>query len=461
MKGKSGMLIIGKGTIPFRYRQIPKFWFVLLSVFALFLPIFAGSFNGKNPSLHQIDSLWRAMYGAPVHQAIVVFNKMAGGTDADISLDTLCIMRLTSASNTATLKSLFYCKQWTGNSVWGVASGHRISPDGTKIAILNNTAVMVCDTNGSNVKVINTVNVNIDQLSSSWDDSAHVRRLVYSTGPAIVRTIINENNTPGKTDTLWNHAWGLDPPAGNNGRYTSANKVGNFISFDIVTWIMLPIVVDLRTKTVKNPTNGGDGCHVRLLYDGLGTVTYHESTHLTGTTIWRWPSTKIGSISCPNGQTDKCTDCGNCAYYWCDTDTNFMIQTGDNEQSVSPGCYSKAFIRKGKAASASIFYIGDYFGFPALWVDPEPLVSTCTLKNSHPAGGNLRATVTITSHTLRMSGSNIDNVILHNINGTVMAKIGSGSSCVNCSLPKLCTGTYLLAWRQGNRKYSQYLTISK
>ena len=441
----------------FRFWKVAKS-VIIMSIIALFSNGTAGSYNGKNPTLYQIDSLWRSMYGAPVHQGIVVFNKMAGGTTADISLDSLCIMHLVSASNTATVKSLFYCRQWPGNNTWGVASGHRISPDGAKIAFLNNVAVMVCDTNGANVKVIKSVDLNIDQLSASWDDSVNIRRLVYSTGPAIVRTVINENNTAGKTDTLWNHAWGRDPSAGNNGRYTSANKVGNFICFDIVTGIMLPVVVDLRTKTVINPTNGGDGCHVRLLYDTLGTVTYHESTHLKATTIWRWPSMKIGAISCPNGQKDNCSDCGNCAYYWCDTDTNYLIQTGDNEQSVSSGCYSKAFIRKGKTSSASM-YLGDYFGFPGLWIDPKPFVSTGAFQGPVPSGKNPRPRVTFANNTLELSGASNDNAIVCNLNGAVVARgVRRNDGCIRILLPKAHTGAYLLMYRQGSSVYSRYLT---
>lgn len=450
-------------AVVFRTRNSLKGAIVCCLGMAVFSLGYAGSYNGKNPTLHQIDSLWRALYGGPVHQGIVVFNKTTGGT-TNTSLDTVCIMRLVGASNTAAVKSLFYFKQFQTYG-WGASSAYRISPDGSKIALFNNTAVEVCDTSGANVKVIKSVNLGFDQLALSWDDSAGVRRLVYSIGSIVVRTIISENNTGGKTDTLWSYAWGKDPAHGTNVVYTSVNKSGHFISFDMQNTnypVNLPVIADLSSLTAKNPTNGGDGCQVRMVQDGSGTISYHESTHLTGTTLWRWPSTKIGTVPCPGGAQSNCTDCGNNMYYWCDSDTNYMAQTGDNDQGVSPGCYTKAFIRKGKTTSGSMIYLGDYFAFPALWIDPKPFTSVGALNRLVPSVKDPRVTIALAGRELTLSGAMVDNVAVYGLNGSLVAwGAHKGGHNVHVSLRSLQAGTYLLSWRQGNGTGSRYFTIGR
>jgi hypothetical protein len=430
----------------------------------LFLPVAAGSYNAKNPTPGQIDSLWRTLYGSPVHQGIVVFNKTRGGSGNE-SLDTLCIMRLVSEERKAVVKPLFYYKQFQTWG-WGASSAYRISPDGSKIAMFNNTAVQVCDTSGTNLKVIRSVNLGCDQLALSWDDSSGVRRIVYSIGSKIVRTVINENNTGGKTDTLWDYAWGKDPAKGNNVIYTSVNKIGKFVCFDMIntTYLVnLPVIADLQSRTAKNPTNGGDGCQVRMLADGLGTIAYHENSHLKETTIWRWPSTKLESVSCPGGALDRCTDCGNNMHYWCDSDTNFMVQTGDNEQSVSPGCYTKAFIRKGRSSRfSSSMYLGDYFAFPALWIDPNPLIPVKTVVNQPSANYQIRATITCNHQKLTLSGNLLNKATVFCLNGIVKAqKIGSVNNTIDISLSHIQSGTYVVVWHQGSETFSQFISISR
>jgi hypothetical protein len=433
---------------------------------ALFSVAFAGSYNGPNPSLRQIDSLWRALYGSPVHQGIVVYNKMSGGTTTDKSLDTVCLMRLLSDSNKATIKPLFYYKQaQTYNNMFGSYSGYRISPDGAKIACFNNSVVQVADTSGANIKVIKSVNLNTDMLALSWDDSAGTRRLLYSIGSIIVRTVINENNTGGKSDTLWSYAWGKDPATGTNVAYTSVNKSGHYLSFNMQNTqypVNLPVMADLWTKTAKNPTNGGDGCQVRMVMDGTGTMSYHENTHLTATTLWQWPSTKLGSVPCPNGQTSNCSDCGDNFFYWCDSDTNFMAQAGDNTVSASPGCYTKAFIRKGKTTSARMMYLGDYIGYPALWIDPNPFGTTGTLDRPATSIEKQRVSITLAGRELTLMGASVDQAIIYGLNGAVAARGGKRpDGAVRLSLSSMVVGTYILTWREGISTRSRYITVSR
>jgi hypothetical protein len=456
-------------TIDFRFGHTLQRAIVCCLGTAFFSLGFAqGSYIVPNPSPHQIDSLWRALYGSPVHQAIVVFNKMSGGTTTDASKDTVCIMRLVSDSNKASIKPLFYYKQaQTYNNMFGSYSGYRISPDGAKIACFNNSVVQVADTGGANIKVIKSVNLNTDMLALSWDDSAGTRRLVYSIGSIIVRTIISENNTGGKTDTLWSYAWGKDPAQGNSVAYTSVNKSGHFLSFNMQNTqypVNLPVIADLSTKTAKNPTSGGDGCQIRMVQDQTGTISYHESTHLTAATLWQWPSTKLTGIPCPNGQSSNCSDCGNNFFYWCDSDTNFMAQAGDNSQNIgasSPGCYTKVFIRKGKTSS-HMLYLGDYIGYPALWIDPKPFGATGTLGRMLPSVNDQRVTIALTGGELTLSGAMIDKTVVYDLNGAVAARgFGSAMGCVHISLSKLHAGAYLLAWREGNSVHCRYITLSR
>jgi hypothetical protein len=444
----------------------------LISIVSIFSPSLAsteGNYTGTNPSLAQIDANWRAMYGTPVHDAILVFNKMSGGTSGDVSKDSLCIMRFGMAgSTTATMKNLMKYAQWNGGTSadWGVSSTYRISKDGAKIAMQNGSGVSVCDTTGLNTKIIWTGSLNKDQLNMSWDDTVGIRRIVYSIGFIIVRTVINSDNTKGKTDTLWSHS-SKDPSSGNTASvYTSVNKVGNFLCFDMPAGVNVPVVVNLATKTTASPTNGEDGCQVRMLQDGLGTVSFHPSTHLTSTNVWRWGmkedvNTTLMKIPCPNGQASNCSDCGNNMFYWCDSDTNYMVQTGDNQASVSPGCYSKAFIRKGKN-SANIKYLGDYIAFPALWINPN--VPTQTFSNRVTTSPDAKVTVKLTKTELTLVNNNnriIDNAILTNVNGAVVATGKKVTPDIQqFSVLGIPAGTYILSWHSANVSSARFITIA-
>ena len=430
-----------------------------------------GNYTGTNPTLAQIDANWRAMYGSPVHDAILVFNKMAGGSnDAnDVSKDSLCIMRFGMAgSTTATMKNLIKYTQWQGVSGWGVSSTYRISPDGAKIALQNGTAVSVCDTTGLNLKIIKTVSLNADQLNMSWDDSASIRRIVYSAGFIVLRTVINSDNTAGKTDTLWSHSWGKDPSVGTGANlYTSINKVGHFLSFDMPVSQNVPVVVNLATQTAQSPSNGEDGCQVRMLQDGLGTVSYHPATHLVAANVWRWGmaqnvNTTLMKIPCPNGQTSNCSDCGNNMYYWCDSDTNYMVQCGDNQASQSPGCYTKAFIRKGKN-SANVKYLGDYIAFPALWINPN--VPTQTYNNRITTSPDAKVVVKLTSRELTLinfANTAVDDAVLMTLNGAVVA-VGEKTSPDQRRFPieRIPSGSYVLSWHSANAASARFVTITR
>jgi hypothetical protein len=294
---------------------------------------------------------------------------------------------------------------------------------------------------------------------------------VYSAGFLVLRTAVNTDNSKGKTDTLWNHAWGKDPSAGNGASvYTSVNKVGHFLSFDMPVNVNIPIVVNLSTQTAQNPSGGADGCQIRMLQDGLGTVSYHPSTHLTSANVWRWGmgqtvNTTLYKIPCPNGETGAngdCSDCGNNMFYWCDSDTNYMVQCGDNQASVSPGCYTKAFIRKGKN-STNIKYLGDYIAFPALWINPN--AATQTYGNRLTTSPDSKVTVRLTSTELTLANFGnrpIENAVLTNVSGAIVArgqKVAPDQQRIGLSSTP--AGTYVLSWRSSNVTSVRFVTIAR
>jgi hypothetical protein len=227
-------------------------------------------FAQTNPTLHQIDSLWRAFYGSPVHQGVVVYNKMAGGTTAagDTSKDTLCIMRLINGGGTATVKQLCRFTQCQVNGInpaqWGVTSGYAISRDGSRIAAQNCSGVFVCDTSGAHFKNISTTGLGSgDNVALCFDDSTYngttIPRVVYAARNwLILRTTISDTNTAVKNDTLWKQSASDScySRLSRSGGYSSVNKFGHYLSMQITTTsgIDIPMVVDLTTKRHQLPT---------------------------------------------------------------------------------------------------------------------------------------------------------------------------------------------------------------
>jgi hypothetical protein len=281
--------------------------------------------------------------------------------------------------------------------------------------------------------------------------------------------VVNADNTAGATDTLWRHSWGLDPAAGNGAlQYASINKVGRYLCFDMPVGVNLPVIVNLATKTAVAPTITGDGCQVRMLNDPFGTISYHEATHLTGATIWRvgvWPAGAVlGHVPCPSGAQTGCTDCGNNMFYWCDSDTNYLAQCGDNDIKTSPGCYTKGFIRKGKFnVPTNMMYLGDYTAFPALWIDPKPPTGTINERVWPGPGARVSIKLMGSELTLRSAeGKTIDNARLITIKGMVVAKgEKTAPDRQRFSVASMPNGIYLLSWRESNVAMARCITIAR
>jgi hypothetical protein len=456
-------------------------------VFFFCLIVSAACSAQTNPTLTQIDSLWRAFYGPQVHQCVVVYNKMTVSTipKGHVSQDTLCIMRLISGEQTASVKNLIpfsQCPSPFSGDYWGLTSGYAISRDGSRIAAQNCHGVIVCDSSGSNVKIISTSDINQDCISLSFDDTTYngktVHRVVYAAMPSwlILRTTLSETNTAVQTDTLWKRTNGgpCDATLYQNHGYTSVNKAGRFLSFNLVVGagICIPVVVDLTTREYQLPLGNctTDGCQVRSCNDGLGTVSFHVWSHKIPTTLWRWGTPgaqNVGTVPCPVDP-ENCSngDCGQGGYYWCETDTNYMIQVGDNDAVHSPGCYSKAYIRKGKTENPpQVMYVGDYLGWPAMWIDPQPY--SAGVINDRPRHSDSSSPISVQMHGSEISlssprGAALESARLIDLKGAVVSRgewISPDSR--RFTIGHLSTGIYFLSWRESNTAIARIVTITR
>jgi hypothetical protein len=441
-----------------------------------------------NPTMRQLDSAWRALYGPKPHQGIVVYNKMAGGTTAegDVSLDTLCVLRLLGDGRVASVKQLFpyqQCPSPFGASYWGVTSGYAISKDGSRIAAQNCHGVMVCDSSGAHKKVISTADIGQDCIALSFDDTVTngktLHRVVYAGMPMVIlRTALSDTNTAVKTDTLWKQTAtdacfeNAMPGLG----YTSVNKSGKFLSFNLVvtSGACIPVVVDLSTKGYKLPLGNcyTDGCQIRSCWDAAGTVSFHVWSHRIPTALWSWNTPEgesAGSIPCltdPEGCDFSKGDIGQGGYYWCETDTNFMIQTGDNDVIHSPGCYSKAYIRKGKRTTPpQVIYLGDYFGWPAIWIDPAEMGSPVKRELLKGAGIVAAPEISRAGSLIRIAqpvGIPLHNVCLLSVKGVTVA-VGNRTGPVSATIDirHIPAGVYFVAWRESAAVKSRMITVTR
>jgi hypothetical protein len=236
----------------------------------------------------------------------------------------------------------------------------------------------------------------------------------------------------------------------------------------------IPVVVNLDTKEYQLPLGGcySDGCQIRSCWDTAGTVSFHVWGHRIPTTLWQWNTPggmNTGTIPCPVDPVNCSVgsgDPGQGGYYWCETDTNYLIQTGDNDVINSPGCYSKAYIRKGKTNDPpQVMYLGDYFGWPAMWIDPQAFPSG-VIRNKAPASDfSSQATIMTCGNLLTLSAAKskcLENVRLINVKGAVVARAARSSAGTYCfDIRHLSIGIYLVSWKELNVEKSRIVTISR
>ena len=107
-------------------------------------------------------------------------------------------------------------------------------------------------------------------------------------------------------------------------------------------------------------------------------------------------------------------------------------------------------------------YLGDYFAFPALWINP--VVGTKTIRN-RDVKTEAKVSIKLMGRELTLvsaGNASIDNAVLTNVNGAVVArggKISTGRELFSVS--SLRAGMYLLSWHQGNGTLSRYITITR
>jgi hypothetical protein len=397
-------------------------------------------------------------------------------------------MRLVSEKRTAIIKPLFPFVQYPspfsgGGYDWGVTSGYAISRDGSRIAAQNGRCVIVCDSSGDHKKVISTTKSNLDCISLSFDDSTTdgktIHRVVYAAIPwLILRTTLSDTNTAMKTDTLWTRSES-DPcyiSRATYTGYTSVNKNGRYLSFNIIdnAGVCIPVVADLVSKQSQLPLGNCsiDGCQIRSCWDAKGTVSFHIWSHRIPTTLWRWDTPgnqNVGTVPCPVDPANcgqNAGDPGQGGYYWCETDTNFMIQVGDNDVNSSPGCYSKAYLRKGKTTNPpQVMYLGDYLGWPAMWIDPAEY-TTRTINGRIPLSNpTMKVALQIRKGLLTLTNANgnaIENAMLINSKGmTVVRGTMKSADTYHFLIGHLPRGIYILCWLESNMLRAQAVTINR
>ena len=111
-----------------------------------------------------------------------------------------------------------------------------------------------------------------------------------------------------------------------------------------------------------------------------------------------------------------------------------------------------------------MMYLGDYFAFPALWIDPNPL--TGTINQGKTPGTSSRICIiklTGSELTLRSAeGRALDNARLITIRGTVVARgVKTAANQQRFSVASLPRGIYLLSWQESNVAMAKFITISR
>lgn len=398
------------------------------------------------PTPAEIASGWAALGGGK--DGFVVYNHN----------DSVFLLSL----KTGEAKKLITVKQAVlGTSTsWGKASALRISPDGNRIAAEGGGGLFVFNRDGTNLKQIMPFSPSGDQISISWDGNDKV---VYSpsktkTPPFVINsTVVNPDNSPGATTVLWSSAIDKEPSgtvAGSQG-LVSITKSGDYLSFDIQGDVNVPIIVKLSTKETRNPTNGGDGCQIRLWPDGSGTASYHIVTHMVAATLYHFAQDKIiGTVPLPTVPQGAC---GNGGFNWA-YDKDFMIQTGDNDIGTNPGCITSGRIRK--TSWDKSLYLGNKIGWPDMWVGT---VSTGLLTPQYETLHSTKSQVWFSNNRLRVKGIDgkiIAGLQLIDLSGSIVAQ-GENISIdqQDVSIEGLPQGVYVLTWRQSGKAMSRAVNI--
>jgi hypothetical protein len=426
----------------FLLKRKKQLFFFIISFFSL-------SYS-QDPIPQQIASSWQRFSGGL--EAKVVYNYN----------DTMCLLNLNTGQSVKLIR--FPQANFSFSSDWGKSSGYRISPDGKRIAAQNGSGVIVCNIDGTNVKVIWSGAPCGDQIALCWDGN---NKIVYSSCIAnnsawkISCTEIKDDNSAGTTTILWDRS--VDKlPSGitySGSGFVSVNKSGDFLSFDIMTGTNIPIIVKVSTKEAKAPIGTNDGCQVRMIMDSSGTISFHRDTHLAPATLFNWDKGILPqTVPMPP---DSMGGCGNAGFSWA-YNTDYMIQTGDNDLRGSPGCISKARIRKTKNFNEMI-YIGSKYYWPDLWVSTQQTnINKSSQSNFINKAGDIN--INVLKNKILISKNNTINSTpyLTAINGSIVAKAFLGSNgSYEINLKNINNGIYLLCYKSQNNLKSKILTIKR
>jgi hypothetical protein len=108
-------------------------------------------------------------------------------------------------------------------------------------------------------------------------------------------------------------------------------------------------------------------------------------------------------------------------------------------------------------------YLGDYFAFPALWINPN--VATNTINNRAGSIPDTRISIKCTAAELTIvdfNGDAIDNAVLAKVNGSVVAK-GQNITTGHCrfAVSSLPAGMYVVSWQKAKTASARFIAIAR
>jgi hypothetical protein len=297
------------------------------------------------------------MGAAPTPQQIVTsWASLSGGKDGKVvyGWNTQIYVLDLKTGNAAVIANWDH-----GTTDYGVSCCYRWSSDGRRIMVQNPDSVSVLNADGTNLKTIARVHQCSDLIWGDWDGSG---KIVYSTGPTVVRTAINADNTAGATETLVSeqpvHCWSSVTIDGN---YLAYNNIqGNKATggFHQPRMMLLP-----NGPTVRLVRDDDDGCQLAMLVGHGGEATYMHNIHTVPSDIADFTAAVVGHIPQPTGcGTDGKTLCAQIGHAW-SNDSDYFINGGDKSS------WGWAWVRKfstmdGFMVSNTMYWPDLYVGAP-------------------------------------------------------------------------------------------------
>jgi hypothetical protein len=292
---------------------------------------------------------------APTPQQIVTsWSSLSGGKDGKVvyGWGTQIYVLDLKTGNAATIAN------WDpGTTDYGVSCCYRWSPDGKRIMLQNPDTVSVVNSDGTNMKKIATPHQCSDLIWGDWDGNS---KIVYSTGPKVVRTTINADNTAGATQDLVTEApyrcWSSVSIDGNYLAYNNIEGNSGTGGYHQPRMMTLP-----SGPTVRLVANNADGCQLAMLVGHGGRATFMPSTHTVQSDIGDATGAVVDHIPQPTGcGSSGASLCPQRAHSW-SNDADYFMNQGDGS-SLNWAWIRKFSTKTGFIVSNTMYYPDLYVG---------------------------------------------------------------------------------------------------